>query len=363
MRVIVRNFVFLVVLSLAFVLRPGSGQNAGQPGEQVSSATIAAKKPVFAGACKACPWGILAKVTADALRFYGYDTTVCWVCWSTFGPRQMADKTKPVMPPGAELTNAGLIEPPPDAVPDISATSESNLIDAWNGTGPYAPDKKTRRNYRVIAVIRTTTYMLAAASKKSGITNLRQIKDRKEPTWIAGGNDIIFDHYGIDREDLKAKGGGIMPQVGTGPGMVTREKRASADVFIGTGLLANTPEQRSWYEASQLNDLVFLDMEEPLLAKLAAVPGYERATVPLALFRGVDRPIPTVMRPNHLIYVRDEAPDAFAYAVAKALDEHRQLFQVQLEPWYYDPATVAVSKVIPMHPGAMKYYRERGFVK
>ena len=33
---------------------------------------------------------------------------------------------------------------------------------------------------------------------------------------------------------------------------VSREKRASGDVFIGTGLLANTPEQRSWYEASQL---------------------------------------------------------------------------------------------------------------
>ena len=162
--------------------------------------------------------------------------------------------------------------------------------------------------------------------------NLRQIKDRKEPTWLAGGNDIIFDYYGIDREDLKAKGGGIMPQVGTGPGMVTREKRASADVFIGTGLLANTPEQRSWYEASQLNDLVFLDMEEPLLAKLAAVPGYERATVPLALFRGVDRPIPTVMRPNHLIYVRDEAPDAFAYAVAKALDDIASCFRCNWSP-------------------------------
>ena len=127
--------------------------------------------------------------------------------------------------------------------------------------------------------------------------------------------------------------------------------------------MATTPEQRSWYEASQLNDLVFLDMEEPLLVKLAQVPGYERATIPLALFRGVDRPILTVMRPNHLIYVRDDAPDDFAYTVAKALDEHRQLFQVQLEPWYYDPQTVAASKVIPMHPGAIEYYRERGFVK
>jgi hypothetical protein len=67
----------------------------------VVSDTIAAEKPVFAGACKACPWGILAKVTADALSYYGYRTTICWVCWSSFGPREMADKTKPVTPPGA----------------------------------------------------------------------------------------------------------------------------------------------------------------------------------------------------------------------------------------------------------------------
>jgi uncharacterized protein len=356
MRTIIRSFIFVLFLGVALVSRPGRAQNQVEAGRSAGSATIAAKTPVFAGACKACPWGILAKVTADALSFYGYQTTVCWVCWSTFGPREMGDKTKPVMPPGAE-SNAEYIEPPPDAVPDISATSESNLIDAWNGTGAYAADKKQRRNYRVIAVIRTSTYMLAAASKKSGITNLRQIKDRKEPTWIVGGNNIILDYYGIKADDLKAKGGGIMP------GGATREKRASGDVFIGTGLLANTPEQRSWYEVTQLNDLVFLDMEEPLLQRLAQEPGYERATIPLALFRGVDRPIPTVMRPNHFIYVRDEAPDDFAYAVAKALDEHRQLFQVQLEPWYYDPQTVAVSRVIPMHPGAIKYYRQRGYVK
>jgi len=350
------------LLILASLLTLNSGR-AQRPADAGVSPTIAAKRPVFAGACKACPWGILAKVTADALAFYGYQTTICWVCWSSFGPREMADKTKPVMPPGAELSNAEYIEPPPDAVPDISATSESNLIDAWTGTGPYEQDKKQRRNYRVIAAIRTSTYMLAAASRKSGITSLRQIKDRAQPTWIVGGNPIIFDYYGITVEGLKAKGGGIMPPQGTGPNMVSREKRSSGDVFIGTGLLANTPEQRSWYEASQLNDLVFLDMDEPLREKLALVPGFEHATVPLALFRGVDRPIPTVMRPNHFIYVRDDAPADFAFAVAKALAEHRQLFQMQLEPWYYDPDTVAVSKVIPMHPGAMQYYRDRGWVK
>jgi TRAP-type uncharacterized transport system substrate-binding protein len=363
MRFVIWRSARFVTLAVAFFVLAAQAPRGAQDAGPYVSPTIAAKTPVFAGACKACPWGILAKVTADALSFYGYHTTICWVCWSTFGPREMGDRTKPAMPPPEQIGEPEYVEPPPDAIPDISATSESNLIDAWNGTGPYARDGKPRHNYRVIAVIRTTTYMLAAASRKSGITNLRQIKDRKEPTWIVGGNPIIFDYYGITVADLQAKGGGIMPPAGAGPTRVTREKRASADVFIGTGLLANTPEQRSWYEASQLNDLIFLDFDEPLIARLAEAPGYQRATVPLALFRGVDRPIPTVMRPNHLIYVRDDAPDAFAYAVAKALDEHRELFQMQIEPWYYDPRTVAASRVIPMHPGAMTYYRERGYIK
>src|SRR5271157_6252860 len=109
---LMRVAVGLLVLTAAFSVNTGRAQRPAGV-----SATIAAKKPVFAGACKACPWGILAKVTADALAFYGYQTTICWVCWSNFGPREMGDKTKPVMPPGAEQDNPEYIEPPPDAVP------------------------------------------------------------------------------------------------------------------------------------------------------------------------------------------------------------------------------------------------------
>ncbi len=355
---------YVLVASVILVLTQVGAQNRGAA-DPIVTETLAAKRPVFAGACIMCPWGILGKITADALKSYGYETQVCGICATSLGPRQVADKTKPVMPRFRGITLEGVprdyFGTPPDAAPDFGATSETNLIRAWNGTGDYAKDNKQRRNYRVIAVVRTSTYMLAAASKKSGITNLRQIKDRPQPTWIERGNDteVIFEYYGIKPEDLRAKGGGILPAIVGG----TREHRATADVFIGTGLMANTPEQGWWNEASQLNDLVFLDFEEPLLAKLVQEPGYERGTVPIGLLRGVDRLIPTVMRPNHFIYARDDTPDDFAYTVAKALDEHRRLFQVQLEPWYYDPQTVADSKVIPMHPGAMKYYRERGYIK
>ena len=186
-------FLRLLIFGFAFALISVQAQRPDQAGTPAVSATIAAKKPVFAGACKACPWGILAKVTAEALSNYGYQTQICWMCWSSFGPREMADKTKPVVPPGA-FDNPEYVEPPPDAVPDISATSESNLIDAWNGTGPYARDGKQRRNYRVIAVVRPRRICWPRQAVNPGITNLRQIKDRREPTWIVGNNPIIFSY-------------------------------------------------------------------------------------------------------------------------------------------------------------------------
>src|SRR6266436_2788069 len=80
---------WLAIVLASAILFAGDGS--------AQSPTIASKTPVFAGACKACPWGILAIVTADALKFYGYDTQICWVCATSMGPRQVADKTKPVM--------------------------------------------------------------------------------------------------------------------------------------------------------------------------------------------------------------------------------------------------------------------------
>lgn len=77
----------------------------------------------------------------------------------------------------------------------------------------------------------------------------------------------------------------------------------------------------------------------------------------------MERPIATVMRSTHLIYVRNDAPDSFTYVVAKALDEHQDLFRLFGDPWYYDTRLVAVSKTIPMAAGALKYYRERGYIK
>jgi hypothetical protein len=50
------------------------------PGDAVGSQGdvhgIAAGRPVFAGTCKACPWGMLTSVTKEALTPYGCDVKI-----------------------------------------------------------------------------------------------------------------------------------------------------------------------------------------------------------------------------------------------------------------------------------------------
>ncbi len=69
-----------------------------------------------------------------------------------------------------------------------------------------------------------------------------------------------------------------------------------------------------------------------------------------------------MMRSAHVIYVRGDAPDTFTYTLAKALDEHQELFRMYGDPWYYD-TRVAKTTVIPLAAGATRYYRERGYIK
>lgn len=366
------------LLAFAFFQHPSFAQGVSAPAQSADQAKastaplqpqefgIAVKRPVFAGACKACPWGVLASVTKQALKPYGYDVQICWVCSSTIGPRLMADQKVAIQPRGGG-ENALYEEPSPNAVPDISGTTETNLLNAWNWAGDFITDHRDsaptpRHNFKVIAVVQQPNYLIAAANKRSGITSLAQIKDRTRPTWIVidrtdGRAQAVLDFYGITEAGLKAHGGGILG------GGISREMRAAADVWIGGGLLVDTPEQRMWYEISQLSDLVFLDMDDGLLNTLAQKPGYARGTLPLAMFRGVDRPMASVVRAANYIYVRSDAPESFTYLVAKALDEHQELFQQNMDPFWYDPKRVATTITIPMAAGALKYYRERGYIK
>jgi TRAP-type uncharacterized transport system substrate-binding protein len=321
---------------------------------------IAAKKPVYAGGCKACPFGELGYVTKEALAFYGYDVHVCTTCATSLAATDMSLKeTKQQAEPDPYSSFRLLIENTPPVVPDISTGNDVLMSRLLHGEGDSPGSiPSIKSNLRLIVALNTPTWYVVAVRRSLGITSLTQLKNRRD-IWIYGGaNSPVLKYYGLTREMLQKNGGGFVSGS-------DREHRASADVWIGDlASLTGTWENRMWGEITQMNDLTFLQLDEALLDQLVSTGEYERSMLPLAYFRGVDRPIRTVSRTGatYTIYVRDDAPDDFAYTMAKAFYEHRDIFRRQLTPFYYD-SELATKSVLPLHPGAAKYYKEIGFLK
>lgn len=56
-------------------------------------------------------------------------------------------------------------------------------------------------------------------------------------------------------------------------------------------------------------------------------------------------------------------PDHFAYTLAKAMDEHQDLLQWSHMNFSYNLHAVWKAFGVPLHPGAARYYREKGYMK
>jgi TRAP transporter TAXI family solute receptor len=341
--------VALVAITLVFA-------NAQQLG-------IKAKKPILGAACKVCPWGALGEIVKQALQTYGYDVQICYHCFRADAPRIVAGAKLP--PPWEETVKnfpmiaRSDIPPPPNGPVEFGVTNINNVRWAYAGTHVYSGEEP-RKNLRLFAVIQSPSYLIVAARADLGISDLSQIRQKRWPVRILTGvgneADTILAYYGLTRQAIESAGGHIAS------GGIPQERK-NFDVIIAGGTLGNAPEFNVWYEVSQKFDLTFLHLPDDLLDKLAKDSDMERGVIPNGLLRGIDHPIPTVVRTGTAIYGRTDTPDDFAYTVAKAMDEHQDLLQWSHLNFSYNIHNVWKASGVPLHPGAARYYREMGYMK
>ena len=316
------------------------------------------KRPVMAAACAhGCPWGEIGDFVREALAPLGYDVVLCRNCNRDVGPRVVARAARPPPLTPADL-RIGTTERV-DAPVDFGVTEGGMLAAAYDGRGPYAADGPMR-NLRLIARIEDPTYLLVAVKRSSGITDLEQIRDRRLPVRILAAGDAstaVLEHYGLTAQALAGWGGSVGAAIA-----VPRD--ASFDVLISDlGSPANNLESAVWSAAAQREDLQFLQLPLDLLAALARMPGEEPVTAPWGLLRGVDRPIETVGRSGEAIFGRADMPDQAAYDIARAVGQGHAQLKWLVRPYSYDPTTVFRDLDVPLHPGAARYYRERGYLR
>jgi len=307
------------------------------------------KHLIFGGAGPGTPWGTLGEVTGKALASHGYDVRI---------EREASRGRCPGM-----LTQ-GLV--------DLGATQSIMTRWAYEGTHGYTKDGPYSR-LRSIATIMHPAWLAVATRWDSGITDLSQIKERKIPVRVLGGQGEMFGaiwaHYGLSQELIESWGGRFLPTIvratnGQGPYGVSGWARSGEfDVIMENLYASYTPEAAAFHEAAALFSLRFHPLPDDLIQSICKNLGGEPGFIPYRLVRGVEAPTASVYRPEQLIFGRDDMPDDFAYLLAKSLDDNRNLFRETHIPYSYDSKTVAKDNGIPLHPGAARYYREAGYIK
>ena len=353
LRVVCGTLVLLASLGGAFLLANAQATGTQQTGSEETG--YALKKPVFGGAGPTSGWGAIGTVVKEAMQSYDWDIQLCRSCAGAARAARLVAAA--AIPPSPRPDSN--VPPPPGGPLDFGATGSQFLWWAYEGIHDFANDPEgPRKQLRLIANIQTPSYILVAVKADSGITDLSQIEEKRLPVRIhatrQGGaiTPTILAYYGLTKEALEAFGG----SVGNTP-----EDREALDVMVGFG--SPSGEYQDWREVNERLDLKYLELAEDLRTTLARDFDLEEGNIPVGLFRGVDRPVPTVVRTGTVIYGRDDMPDDFAYTLAKAMDEQQHLLQWVNVTYSYNPHTVWKAFGVPLHPGATRYYRERGYMQ
>jgi hypothetical protein len=362
-----RERLFLTAICLGLTLAITGAISAQVPEGYAPAQTYgyAVKKPIVAGVCHFCPYGVIADYVIAAMKPYGWDVQGCFSCNSILIVARKEIPTR-LRPDQIEHVTS---PPPPYAPPDFGANGgERGLYDAYHGLGQYK-EGGPYKNIRLVAKIEGESYFVVAVRAETGITDLAQIKAKKMPVSIysSGAGARVLEYYGITKQELESWGGSIGPEaeilrpVPPNPGNYAR-RRPEYDVYLYNAIQANNPESNLILQESQKHILNFLQLPEDLLNKLVEWPA-QRVVMPQAYFAGVDRNINTFGGSNQVVWVRDDAPDNFTYDLAKALDKQKMLLKGQVIHYYYNSETVASVKDVPLAPGAARYYREVGYIK
>ncbi len=168
--------------------------------------------------------------------------------------------------------------------------------------------------------------------------------------------DMILETYGTSRDHLKARGGEVIQVSANQIADMLRDGRA--DLYFETAIRGHPTVT----EVATTVPVRFLDFSDELLAMLAR-RGLKPSPLP-AWFKGQQAPAKAADCGTVLIAHKD-LPDDLAYLITKTICENRETMVRAHKAWAdFDPAQGGRIEAtgIALHPGAARYYREKGWL-
>jgi TRAP transporter TAXI family solute receptor len=236
----------------------------------------------------------------------------------------------------------------------------------WAYEGQIAYDKKMV-NLRGLVGGLDEYFVGIIATKKSKITSLEEIPKKKLPIHLVTvtrgsmgefANRQIMDSLGAGYKEIESFGGKVTH---TSFGVIAKMLAdGQADVFMQVVTVGHP----AMTEIAITTEVIFLGLNEEVIKKLTAF-GWYPAILPAGTFKGQNAPTPTIGTTTTLITTDKFSNDA-AYAVTKAVCENRDFLgkgHAGLKAFKPELGWKPERLGLPLHPGAEKYYKEKGWMK
>jgi uncharacterized protein len=239
---------------------------------------------------------------------------------------------------------------------DLAFSITDVLADAYRGEGAFRDFGRVP--VRTLAVLYPQPTQLVTFATKP-IERLADLRGRVVSIGSPGsGTEIlarrILEAAGIDPDrDIRPQGLSVAESVGA-----LRDGKIDA-FFWNSGLpagsvldLANTPGRRI--------RLLPHDEVLPELRRRYGDSIYYRALIPAATYPGMTGDVPVVALSSALV-VDEAMAEELVYEITRALFEHRDdLAAIHPAALELTPGSAVAGSPVPFHPGAIRYYRERG---
>ncbi len=191
--------------------------------------------------------------------------------------------------------------------------------------------------------------------KKSGITNIEQIKGRNISSGSPGSGtnfmaETVFKALGIPLDSYSDSRLSF-----------TESANALRDGTIEVGVWSVGPGTSSILDLATTHDIHIISFTPAQQKKiLAANKEYSAVDLAGGVYRAVDKPVPTIGVWNVMICQRWLETD-LVYNLVKALYEHQDyLIKIHPSAAYTTPENAVKYSPIPLHKGTLRYLKEKG---
>lgn len=243
---------------------------------------------------------------------------------------------------------------------------------AYNGTAPIY--KKPFKNINSFAGTLAVDYYHFLAAKDTGVTTLEEFVAKvkkgqkvKVAAPMAGTSELVMwsfvlDHYGVSFDKIKKNGGTVVQAIYGDMTSLYKDRHVDY-AFTCVGLPAAIITEMSLGRPSVLVEISdeCIDYCAKTYGTVARASGL--CKVPAGTYSAIPKDVQTLCHSTELL-VSPSVPNEVVYAMTKILNENKD-FLVQLGAGYkvFEPKNAGTTVQVPLHPGALKYYKEVGFIK